>query len=182
MLPVRDGAPSRTGPPARGGAVQGGAGHARASRGRARRWPAVLVGIAVLAAALAIALPLLLRSGSPGMAAGHRTVAAAGNGTLAAIPDRSADRNRPNPTASKHSPSPQPAPSHTLPADSTAPQLVHVPDVIGDTVKRATQVLEDAGFEVKVVTGPFPVNVSDYSPTGEVAAGSTITIDVVDGF
>jgi beta-lactam-binding protein with PASTA domain len=54
-----------------------------------------------------------------------------------------------------------------------------VPDVIGDTVKQATQVLEAAGFEVKVVTGPFPLNVSAYSPTGEVAAGSTVTINAV---
>jgi hypothetical protein len=174
MLPVREGAPTRTGRPAQGGAAR-----ARASRGRARRWPAALVGVVVLAAALAIALPLLLHTGRPGMAAVHQTVAATGDGTLAATADRSADRSRPSPIASKHSPSPQPTPSRRLPADSTTPQLVRVPDVIGDTVKQATQVLEAAGFEVKVVTGGFPVNVSDYSPTGEVAAGSTITIDVV---
>lgn len=51
--------------------------------------------------------------------------------------------------------------------------------MIGDTVTQATQALDAAGFKVKVdYLSPFPGEVSDYSPTGEVAAGSTVTIDV----
>jgi beta-lactam-binding protein with PASTA domain len=54
-----------------------------------------------------------------------------------------------------------------------------VPDVTGDTVTQATKALEAAGFKVKVnYLAPFPLKVSGYSPTGEVAAGSTVTIDV----
>ena len=53
-----------------------------------------------------------------------------------------------------------------------------MPDVIGDKVKQATRVLEAAGFKVKVV-GPLATGVYDYSPIGEAAAGTTVTIDTV---
>jgi len=51
--------------------------------------------------------------------------------------------------------------------------------VIGDTLERATQVLEAAGFAVKVSKfGPFD-KVFDYSPaTGQYPHGTTVTLDV----
>jgi serine/threonine-protein kinase len=133
----------------------------------------------ILAAALAIALPILLRAGKPGTTAGHQTAAATGDGTLAATPGRSAEGSRPSPGASKRSPAPRPTPSRTSPSDSAEPQPVDVPDVVGDTVTQATKALEAAGFKVKVdAFSLLPGKVFDYSPTGEVAAGSTVTIDV----
>ena len=62
---------------------------------------------------------------------------------------------------------------------STGPQLVNVPNPIGMTVEQATQLLEDAGFQVKVNRFVFLNNkVFDYSPTGQAPRGSTITLDV----
>ena len=62
---------------------------------------------------------------------------------------------------------------------STGPQLVNVPDLTGMTVQQATQLLEDAGFQVKVNRFAFFNNkVFDYSPTGQAPRGSTITLDV----
>ena len=61
---------------------------------------------------------------------------------------------------------------------STGPQLVPVPAVIGMNVLQATQVLRQAGFQVKVKKCGFTNKVWDYSPVGEAPAGSTITLEV----
>jgi eukaryotic-like serine/threonine-protein kinase len=61
---------------------------------------------------------------------------------------------------------------------STGPQLVPVPAVIGMDVVQATQVLRQAGFQVKVNKFGFTNKVWDYSPVGEAPAGSTITLEV----
>jgi eukaryotic-like serine/threonine-protein kinase len=60
---------------------------------------------------------------------------------------------------------------------SSGPQQVTVPDVKNMTIAQAQKALETAGFQVTVNKfGPFN-NVFDYSPSGQAAAGSTITID-----
>ena len=61
---------------------------------------------------------------------------------------------------------------------STGPQLVNVPDPIGMSVTDATQLLENAGFQVKVNRFVFCNKVFDYSPVGQAPRGSTITLDV----
>ena len=62
---------------------------------------------------------------------------------------------------------------------STGPQLVPVPNLIGMTVQDATQLLQNAGFQVKVNSfTSFFGKVFDYSPVGEAPPGSTITLDV----
>ena len=61
---------------------------------------------------------------------------------------------------------------------STGPQLVPVPAVIGMDVLQATQVLRQAGFQVKVNKFGFTNKVWDYSPVGEAPPGSTITLEV----
>jgi eukaryotic-like serine/threonine-protein kinase len=62
---------------------------------------------------------------------------------------------------------------------STGPQLVNVPDPIGMTVQNATQLLEGAGFQVKVNRfGFFNNKVFDFSPVGQAPRGSTITLDI----
>jgi serine/threonine-protein kinase len=61
---------------------------------------------------------------------------------------------------------------------STGPQLVPVPAVIGMDVLQATQVLRQAGFQVKVNRFGFTNKVWDYSPVGEAPPGSTITLEV----
>jgi serine/threonine-protein kinase len=61
---------------------------------------------------------------------------------------------------------------------STGPQLVPVPAVIGMDAVQATQVLRQAGFQVKVNKFGFTNKVWDYSPVGEAPAGSTITLEV----
>jgi serine/threonine-protein kinase len=79
----------------------------------------------------------------------------------------------------------QPAPGATFtPGEtvtvtvSTGPQLVNVPSVNGMSVQAATQLLQQAGFQVKVNTyGPFG-KVFDFSPVGQAPRGSTITLDV----
>jgi beta-lactam-binding protein with PASTA domain len=46
------------------------------------------------------------------------------------------------------------------------------------STQQATQLLQQAGFQVQVNTyGPFD-KVFDFSPTGQAPRGSTITIDV----
>jgi eukaryotic-like serine/threonine-protein kinase len=70
-------------------------------------------------------------------------------------------------------------PGRTVTVDvSTGPQLVNVPDPIGMTVEQATQVLEAAGFQVKVNRFGFFNKVFDFSPVGQAPRGSTITLDV----
>jgi eukaryotic-like serine/threonine-protein kinase len=61
---------------------------------------------------------------------------------------------------------------------STGPQQVNVPSPVGLSTQQATQLLQQAGFQVQVNTyGPFD-KVFDYSPTGQAPRGSTITLDV----
>jgi eukaryotic-like serine/threonine-protein kinase len=60
---------------------------------------------------------------------------------------------------------------------STGPVLVSVPSPIGLSVAQATQLLQQAGFQVKVNNyGPFS-KVFDFSPVGQAPRGSTITLD-----
>jgi serine/threonine-protein kinase len=61
---------------------------------------------------------------------------------------------------------------------STGPQLVPVPDPIGMTVEQATQLLQNAGFQVTVHRFGFFNKVFDYAPVGQAPRGSTITLDV----
>src|SRR3954452_6681179 len=61
---------------------------------------------------------------------------------------------------------------------STGPQLVAVPSPIGMSVKDATQLLENAGFQVKVNRFGFFDKVFDFSPVDQAPRGSTITLDV----
>jgi len=68
---------------------------------------------------------------------------------------------------------------------SRGPDLVQVPDVIGDTLKAAQAELQEAGFDVTVVTaipevfwGFDPAQVTDQDPAGGemVKRGATVTI------
>jgi serine/threonine-protein kinase len=61
---------------------------------------------------------------------------------------------------------------------STGPQLVPVPSPIGMTVAQATQLLQAAGFQVKVNRYFLGNKVFDFSPVGQAPRGSTITLDV----
>ncbi len=61
---------------------------------------------------------------------------------------------------------------------SAGPPGVSVPDVDGLTAQQATQALQQAGFQVNVVTGLFGSRVTSYSPQGTAPSGSTITITV----
>ena len=61
---------------------------------------------------------------------------------------------------------------------STGPQLVNVPDPIGMSETDATQLLQAAGFQVKVNRYFVGNKVFDYSPVGQAPRGSTITLDV----
>ena len=61
---------------------------------------------------------------------------------------------------------------------STGPQLVNVPDPIGMDARDATQLLENAGFQVKVNRFGFSNKVWDYSPVGQAPPGSIITLEV----
>ena len=61
---------------------------------------------------------------------------------------------------------------------STGPQEVSVPSPDGMSTQQATQLLQQAGFQVQVNTyGPVDT-VFNYSPTGQAPRGSTITLDV----
>jgi serine/threonine-protein kinase len=61
---------------------------------------------------------------------------------------------------------------------SSGPQLVPVPDPRGMTVQDATQLLQNAGFQVKVSSFLSFGKVFAYSPVGQAPPGSTITLDV----
>ena len=61
---------------------------------------------------------------------------------------------------------------------SSGPQLVPVPDPIGMTVQDATQLLQNAGFQVKVNSFINFGKVFAYSPMGQAPPGSVITLDV----
>jgi eukaryotic-like serine/threonine-protein kinase len=60
---------------------------------------------------------------------------------------------------------------------SSGPQLVPVPDPIGMTAQDARQLLQNAGFQVKV-NNFFFGKVFAYSPMGQAPPGSVITLDV----
>ena len=61
---------------------------------------------------------------------------------------------------------------------STGPQEIGVPNVIGMSVRQASQVLQAAGFQVQVNRyGPFD-KVFDYSPADQAPSGSTIVLYV----
>jgi len=61
---------------------------------------------------------------------------------------------------------------------SAGPQEVNVPSPDGLSTQQATQLLQQAGFQVQVNKyGPFD-KVFDYSPTGQAPRGSTITLYV----
>jgi serine/threonine-protein kinase len=63
---------------------------------------------------------------------------------------------------------------------SQGPPMVAVPDVVGQNVQQATQVLQAAGFQVAVVRAPFgPGKVYDQSPKGQAPQGSKVTLYVV---
>ena len=61
---------------------------------------------------------------------------------------------------------------------STGPQMVNVPNVIGQSVQQATQQLQAAGFQVQVNRYGFNNKVFDFSPVGPAPRGSTIVLDV----
>ncbi len=61
---------------------------------------------------------------------------------------------------------------------SAGPPGVSVPDVDGMSAQQATQTLQQAGFQVNVVTGLFGSTVTSYSPQGSAPSGSTITITI----
>jgi serine/threonine-protein kinase len=61
---------------------------------------------------------------------------------------------------------------------STGPQLVNVPSPIGMSMADATQLLQAAGFQVKVNRYFVGNKVFDFSPVGQAPRGSTITLDV----
>jgi len=195
--------PFRAGPPGNGAArvaaggtpttqppappATDGAGQAQPSRDRPRRWPAALAAAVVLAAALAIALPILLASGSPPAADGHSPGSATSpDATTSAdattrpsrgssSPAASTPSRTPESTASSTSPAAEPSTSR--PASSASPQLVNVPDTIGESKAQAIRALQAAGFAVKVSNFGAVDKVIDYSPVGRAPRGSTITID-----
>jgi eukaryotic-like serine/threonine-protein kinase len=59
---------------------------------------------------------------------------------------------------------------------SNGPPQVSIPNVDGMSAGAATQELEQAGFQVTVDKGVFGNTVTSYSPTGQAAKGTTITI------
>ena len=61
---------------------------------------------------------------------------------------------------------------------STGPQLVPVPNPIGMTVQDARQLLQNAGFQVKVNSFINFGKVFAYSPVGQAPPGSVITLEV----
>jgi beta-lactam-binding protein with PASTA domain len=65
---------------------------------------------------------------------------------------------------------------------STGPPQVPVPNVVGQTLDQASQILQQAGFQVSVIKAPAFGNghVAGESPTGQAPKGSTITI--TEGF
>jgi serine/threonine-protein kinase len=68
---------------------------------------------------------------------------------------------------------------------SSGPAEINVPDVIGMSVRQATQTLEAAGFKAQVQSfglgGGDNARVWDYSPVGQAPPGSVIFLDVLPG-
>jgi eukaryotic-like serine/threonine-protein kinase len=62
---------------------------------------------------------------------------------------------------------------------SNGPPEAPVPNVTGDSVREATRILEQAGFQVQVNSGFFSgETVTSTSPSGQAPQGSTITLNV----
>jgi eukaryotic-like serine/threonine-protein kinase len=104
--------------------------------------------------------------------------AQSGGYQLQQVPDASS--NQPQGTITSQSPA---AGTPITPGEvvvvhvSNGPPQVAVPDVTGDTVRQATRILEQAGFQVQVNSGIFSGNtVSSESPSGQAPQGSTITL------
>ncbi len=112
--------------------------HARRAHRRPRRWTASVIGAMALAAALAIALPVLFTAGTDRAAASHRPVAEVSVGRTATTPVKTSL----DPAATKHrrtleitarstipatSPSTKPAASSSFPANR--PRRVEIPAI-----------------------------------------------------
>jgi eukaryotic-like serine/threonine-protein kinase len=67
---------------------------------------------------------------------------------------------------------------------SSGPPQVPIPNVVGQSVGQATQILQQAGFQVQVANGGVfgDHNIASESPTGQAPKGSTITITEGFGF
>jgi serine/threonine-protein kinase len=59
---------------------------------------------------------------------------------------------------------------------SSGPAMVQVPNIQGQQIDQATQALQAAGFKVNAVRIGFGKRVAFYSPTGQAAQGSTVTV------
>ncbi len=104
--------------------------------------------------------------------------AQSGNYQLQQVPD--ANSTQPQGTITSQSPAPGTpiTPGEVVTVHvSNGPPEVPVPDVTGDSVRQATRILEQAGFQVEVNSGIFSGNtVSGESPSGQAPQGSTITL------
>ena len=97
--------------------------------------------------------------------------------SLNEVPD--ANSNQPQGIVTKQSPAPGGAFSHgqviTI-SISSGPQMIAIPNVDGMNVDKATQTLQQLGFQVNVnQLGPIQ-KVFNYSPNGQAPQGTTITL------
>jgi len=107
--------------------------------------------------------------------------AAAGGYSINAVPDNTS--TQPSGTVTGQSPAPG---SQITSGEVVTLQVssgsqagqVAIPDVTGMTESDAQTALQAAGFNVQVDQGIFGQRVTSYSPTGEAAPGTTITIMV----
>jgi tRNA A-37 threonylcarbamoyl transferase component Bud32 len=139
--------------------------------GRTLAW----VGLAVAVLALGIVLWMLLSGGDP-------EEAAAPTEETSATAEESPEPTTSAPAEPTTSAAPSPTPTETT---STAPATVTVDEgaLIGMDEKDAEKALKDAGLEVTTVEvdndgTQQEKTVAGVSPTGEVAVGSTVTLEV----
>jgi beta-lactam-binding protein with PASTA domain len=97
--------------------------------------------------------------------------------SLNEVPD--ANSNQPQGIVTKQSPAPGGSFSHgqviTI-SISSGPQMIAIPNVDGMNVDKATQTLQQLGFQVNVnQVGPVQ-KVFNYSPNGQAPQGTTITL------
>jgi serine/threonine-protein kinase len=106
--------------------------------------------------------------------------AQSGGYQLQQVPD--ANSSQPQGTITSQSPAPGTpiTPGEVVTVHvSNGPPEVPVPDVTGDSVRQATRILQQAGFQVQVSSGIFSGNtVSSESPSGQAPQGSTITLSL----
>jgi len=134
------GAAAEPTPPARGV-------HARRSHRRPRRWTASVIGAMALAAALAIALPVLFTANTPRAAASHRPVAKVSVGSTVTTPGKKS----PGPATTKHRRTLESTARSTIPVTSTStkpavssrflitrPRQVEIPAMTGDPIPGMT--------------------------------------------